>query len=362
MKYILTEIPNYIINNDYSFSKLNDTERTWHPVRLMGGNAGNCMFWESSKRIIQNQTSCEILNFRTFSENIGKYIDNIESVVFTLANNICPIAYTQLDVYHNLIKDLNCKKYLFSIGAQNKTLDMRKFAKKEIETYNNFLPCFEYVYLRGQYTYDLLKYNDIPLDNAKVVGCPSILLKHFDTDSIKEKFKRLENIDDSEVKVGINFPLAPQHERLYKLFENLMSNTDVYTLAVNDCKWYDYINNNKKIGINILNKNRGNFKFSNNVFELMDYFADRTDFMIGTRIHGTVLGLSAGIPSICMVIDSRTYELCEQMNIPYINCINKPVDFGSKNELVKIFKNNFKTAKLDLLKNTLNTNKNLYKI
>ena len=365
MKYILTNIPNFIVNDDYDFINLNKTEKDLHPVKLMGKNAGNCMFWESTKKIIQNQTSCELLYFRTFDENKENYIDKIESVVLVLANNINSASYTHLNVYHNSIKDLNCKKYLFSIGAQNKTLDMRKFTEQEIVVYNKFFPCFEYAYLRGQYTYDLLKYNNVSLSNAKVLGCPSILLKPIDTDGMKEKFNKLKNKSNDELKVGINFPNYNQHRKLYDSFTNIMNDIDVFTLVVDGINWYDFVNNNKKLKIknaDKLEKNKDNLKFSNNVFKLMDFFANKTDFMLGTRIHGTVLGLCAGLPSMCIAIDSRTYELCEQMNIPYINCISKPIDFKNKNELIEIFKNNFDLSKMDAFKKTISNNKNLYKI
>ncbi len=42
------------------------------------------------------------------------------------------------------------------------------------------------------------------------------------------------------------------------------------------------------------------------------------DFVIGTRIHGVVLGLQAGVPAMCIAFDSRTRELCETMAIPHV--------------------------------------------
>ena len=52
MKYILTNIPDFIANDNYDLTNLNKIEKDWYPVRLMGKNAGNCMFWESTKKII----------------------------------------------------------------------------------------------------------------------------------------------------------------------------------------------------------------------------------------------------------------------------------------------------------------------
>ncbi len=42
------------------------------------------------------------------------------------------------------------------------------------------------------------------------------------------------------------------------------------------------------------------------------------DFVVGARIHGVMLGLQAGIPSLCIAHDSRTRELCETMMVPFV--------------------------------------------
>lgn len=43
----------------------------------------------------------------------------------------------------------------------------------------------------------------------------------------------------------------------------------------------------------------------------------RHDLVVGTRIHGVMAGIQAGVPSICLCIDSRTKELCQTMAIPH---------------------------------------------
>lgn len=47
-------------------------------------------------------------------------------------------------------------------------------------------------------------------------------------------------------------------------------------------------------------------------------FIRRFDFVIGTRIHGVMLALQAGIPALCIAHDSRTKELCETMKVPHV--------------------------------------------
>ena len=42
-------------------------------------------------------------------------------------------------------------------------------------------------------------------------------------------------------------------------------------------------------------------------------------FVLGTRFHGTLIALLNGIPSVAFVIDARTREMCELLNIPHVD-------------------------------------------
>lgn len=53
------------------------------------------------------------------------------------------------------------------------------------------------------------------------------------------------------------------------------------------------------------------------IFSWMEHYR-RFDFVIGSRIHGVMLALQAGVPGVCIVHDSRTLELCETMMVPYV--------------------------------------------
>jgi hypothetical protein len=45
-------------------------------------------------------------------------------------------------------------------------------------------------------------------------------------------------------------------------------------------------------------------------------FLRRFDFVLGTRFHGAMLAIQAGVPAACIAHDSRTLELCQTMAIP----------------------------------------------
>ena len=44
----------------------------------------------------------------------------------------------------------------------------------------------------------------------------------------------------------------------------------------------------------------------------------RFDIVVGTRIHGTVLALQAGVPALCIAHDVRTTEMCRTMGVPFV--------------------------------------------
>lgn len=63
------------------------------------------------------------------------------------------------------------------------------------------------------------------------------------------------------------------------------------------------------------------------------HYLESYDLVIGTRIHGTMVGLQAGTPAICITHDSRTKEMCDFMSIPSLDAgqLNK---FDSVEQIV----------------------------
>ncbi len=64
----------------------------------------------------------------------------------------------------------------------------------------------------------------------------------------------------------------------------------------------------------------------------------RFDIVVGMRIHGVLLGIQTGIPSLCICVDSRTLELCQIMKIPHIDA-NDYWKGITKEEIITILKN-----------------------
>lgn len=52
-----------------------------------------------------------------------------------------------------------------------------------------------------------------------------------------------------------------------------------------------------------------------NITAWMEYLR-RYDFIVGSRFHGVMLAIQAGVPGLCIAHDSRIRELCEKSKIP----------------------------------------------
>jgi len=328
-KKCLTNIPNFILNSDYNNNSLS----------ICGDNSGNCLFWESVKKLLQKKYEIiESIQSATYK--------SYDKIVIVLANSVCN---HQRNINHSLYltntlkKYPDCKKYLISIGAQNKDYTMFNLENKDM--FQNFFSVFDKVYLRGEYTWHLLNHNGISNSNIKTVGCPSICFKEINFDKILNKFINLPN----KIKLGIHVPTYNQlpDNILLSKFENIIDSS-VFTLiqtdlnAVNFCKGLnpEYKMCNKTF------TNNSNFFFSIDAKKQIDYIS-QLDIVIGTRIHGTIYALLANVPCVCIAIDSRTLELCRMLKIPYINCIYNnelsydKISFNNKEQLIKIFKQNF---------------------
>lgn len=355
-KYILINGSEDIIAEDY------------YKITTEAGFAdiGHYVYLEATKKIIKEQTNLKLLAYQTYKENPEKYKDKIEKIILNLGNTINDKKNLgQISEYNQTLGNIDCKKYIFSIGANSKNLNYKNFDDSEKQLYTEFFEKFEYCYLRGKFTYNLLKHNDIPMKNLQMVGCPSILLNEIRAFEIKNKFI---DILQSYVKTGnlerynLGITFSSNSEvKIYNQLKNLMSDPNVYTVALHGGNWSNFVNFGHKLEVNHpnaeeINKNQKNFVFNHNINKTINYIKENMDVMIGTHIYGVIMGILAEIPSMCIVTDASSFELCEQLNIPYINCIKKPIYFDTKHELFKTFMENYDFRK------TLKDNSNLYDI
>ena len=194
--------------------------------------------------------------------------------------------------------------------------------------------------VRGQFTLNVLKHYGLD-QKAIVTGCPTLFINP--DPELGKKIEAKSNHDCDFVVVAAGHQqwrhLAGVENSLGNIIDQtcgsyiVQSPIEMVALArgeiellgpgaLDECRTYV---RPLLTEIEFLKWAKRHFRLFCNVSAWMEYVRP-ADFVLGTRIHGVMLGLQAGIPSLCIAHDSRTRELCELMMVPFIMASEIPDD------------------------------------
>ena len=203
--------------------------------------------------------------------------------------------------------------------------------------------------VRGSFTMDVLDHLGLAA-HATILGCPSLFINPTPILG-REVAGRLRTPERIAVTAG--YPGWPHLKRIEASLAQLVTETNgsyigqeplEMTMLTNGLaesidfitlrKYRDYINPSLEIPDFV----NWSVRHGNVFFDVQSWIEHykRFDFVIGTRIHGTILGLQAGVPSLCIAHDSRTWELCETLKIPYVLIDDVP-DGIKRDDLISLF-------------------------
>lgn len=253
----------------------------------------------------------------SFGENRLKHFNNIKVPMLAIGlgaqskdNQIIP------DVPENVIKWLN-------IIVENAPSD-----------YPN-------ISVRGEFTKKVLDHINFK-DQSIVLGCPSLFLND-EKNLGKIIEKNIATWPPKRIAISGGNPLNPRYEKVEAAFAKLITQHQgayivqhpLEMIKMARGEFNDLDNSMIKKTNNILTPelDRDNFyqwcrmrmRVFFDVYAWMEYLRG-FDFVFGTRIHGTMLALQAGVPALCITHDSRTQELCDTMNIPNISVNELDID------------------------------------
>lgn len=233
--------------------------------------------------------------------------------------------------------------------------------------------------VRGKFTHDLLERYSV---NNMILGCPSIFCKVYDyidkpiSPKLKIAFQSIDYgisraskcLDIYAMKYNADF--FPQTEYQYIMFrKNKLKTSEMIDIIDHNYIKDPFFNDlyNFKTSIHQVSK----FNFPEIDFnEYIDYMTthaqevtsiddwickmSKYDLLISSRIHGTICGLSAGIRAICVAHDSRTVELCESLNVPYVT------SFDYDDDILKFYNLADPTKYHEKLKDLMNNYKSFF--
>ncbi|EJN02789.1 polysaccharide pyruvyl transferase family protein [Phyllobacterium sp. YR531] len=196
--------------------------------------------------------------------------------------------------------------------------------------------------VRGAYSAQVLK--DIGIDNVRIVGCPTAFRRNDPT--LRVTLPALEEVRN--VGVTVRREVSPAYARNIEryltfhrtLIKDMANRFDVTLMAqgeIEEKKLVFGTDEQKDDAVAALKANRwaSDWYFDDQIEKLYrerlfysDVVADyenlvqSKELVLGYRLHGNLMALANGIPSIYFTYDSRTVEFAETYQIPRFDVFN----------------------------------------
>lgn len=321
--------------------------------RLYTGNTGNLVYYYATRCCIA--FSNRKFGFGAKPEIINK-IGN--GLVFSLANQLG--SHTDLGKRGMRLEKLEVPVVGLGLGAQIKeqtedlsfipqgTIDwIKKLTENSIGSSPNLT-------VRGDYTYSILEKLGLA-DKALPIGCQTNFINS-NPNLGKSIINRFNSTGMEKISIAAGSPYNKDFAKLEGSLLNLATNNkgryivqhpmDLINVTINYSK-EDFKHSfdrilpfYKKLGFSeeeLIESIENKFRvFVDPTQWMLEH--QYSDIVIGTRIHGVQSALQAGVPAICLYIDSRTKELCEKMKIPHADAKDYPHGI-SRHDIKKIINN-----------------------
>lgn len=288
-----------------------------------GGNSGNKLFTTAIEKYLY-KPDIHVTHYVN-SMDIDYINSSFNMVIFPTANIFGKHYIAGLKEYAAFFNKLQIPVYVIGAGIQCKNyLDLSRLKKDIGKESAVFVDAVYHtggeLALRGEYTKQFL---DALLSNTSVVtGCPSLYQNGRNLNISNEK------VDFDKFRVAMNGSMISINScDLNKIIDDITyMDQDEFCELLYDVKILNRMSDIRllwrysKYGLQLLSKNKVNLIYDIPVW--IDYMKTNFDFSIGTRIHGNIAALLAGVPAMVIAKELRTMELAEFFEIPLVNDIH----------------------------------------
>jgi hypothetical protein len=296
---------------------------------VFGTNAGNMLFYTAAWRTLLTDDAELVADGyateRESTEEAPQRInDSYDRVVIPLANAFRRSFLPQLDRWTAVIRRLDVPVTVMGVGAQFPlTADLDDAPAELRESVRAFVAAVldrsPSIGVRGEFTRDFLLHLGFADDTIDVIGCPS--LSGYGGDGSLAPRGELTRLSRLAVTYSPYLRDAGPFVRdvTSRFPDSYVVPQTVEALAL--LLWGEPTRYAAKPDLPESSAHElyqtDRMRFFVDATTWIDTLRDR-DLVIGTRIHGTIAGLLAGVPSILVAHDSRTRELAEFHAIPYV--------------------------------------------
>lgn len=298
---------------------------------LIGNNTGNMIFVYSMFRTLMKEDTIidTIATNRHYNlEEIKKLDEEYDCFIIPLANAFRANFIRELRYITNIVKNLTIPCIVTGVGIQKKieTSVKWEFAFNDAakEFINAVLEKSSIIGVRGELTAAYL--SELGFKEEKdftIIGCPSMYM--FGKDLPEPKKKVLTR--KSKVSINYKIDLPRKFHRFMVECRKELPHFTFVPQSIEELRLmyagYPYpVEKHKAIPkrypVTVSSKPylRDKVRGFVNVPQWLDFLKENK-FSFGSRIHGNIAGVLAGIPSYVFVYDARILELAKYHNIPY---------------------------------------------
>ncbi len=295
---------------------------------LIGTNTGNLVFSDAAHKLLSVpdvEVTSAGLRSSASTAHARELSEKYDVFVVPLANAFRVSFQDALDRLSSLIEKLTIPVVILGVGAQAGTdydtvgltplnESVRRFARAVLEKSPS-------IGVRGELTADYLR--SLGFRDVQVIGCPSMFYHGETFPSLREPAPFTAdspiaiNLSPYARRVGeIGAILRKSYKRHPKLTYFAQNLADAELLFWGHALDTDGAARSPRARLMqpLLADNRVRVPLDTATWmeELRSF-----DFSFGTRIHGNIVALLAGTPSVVLAHDSRTLELCRYFDIPH---------------------------------------------
>lgn len=330
-------------------------------TNLIGSNNGNLIFASATHKLLSAEGVSIGTRMFGWNEDLAvKVSGEYDMFVLPLANAFRPTFEGQLKKITQFINKLTIPTVMLSGGAQshNGSFDHLKPMEGTIKAFcKAVLQKSSHITVRGERSADYIR--GLGFTDVMVIGCPSMTTNgpghRVPQLPKKNSYKIAYNIETSKDLLGeLISEVERNHEATY--FPQDLATLEMMLWGIDKQK--------------PKRDQRPPLYSSHNQFTLdkAEFFLDAStwirrmkdfDFSFGPRIHGNIVPILAGTPSVVFAHDSRTQELVEYHEIPHF----KPSEVKHINSLDEVIEradftkfNAGQTARFNKVKSFLNEN------
>lgn len=292
-------------------------------------NVGNLLFGQSVHRTL-SVPGTEIVSNNYLSSRAGvddHYVqqinDGFDRFVVPLANAFRPSFQTSLRRLTRVISKLDMPVTVVGVGSQHR-LEVTEAGEDPIaDDVKEFMAAVldrsASIGVRGERTAAYLKDLGFGEEHVDVIGCPSAFMKG-PSPAVTRKVPELN--PDSRIaltltpKVKQMAPVVARHADKYRnLIYIPQTNKDLTTMV-----WGEHPRGVADLRMPVHAEHRlyteDRMRFPLDPRTWIEYLED-FEFTFGTRMHGSMSSILAGVPAMLIAHDSRTLELAEYFDIPH---------------------------------------------